>query len=224
MPSHTCPPRGAPAGEPAVRFEGAVRRYGPLHTVGPLDLAVRPGTCTALTGPNGCGKSTALRMAAGDEPCDEGAVRVLGAPPDQADPAFRRRVAVLDAPAFFPDLTVREHLELTAVGHGLGGRAPARVEEVLDECRLSAHAGLAPDGLSSGLRQMMSIAALLLPPVLDLLLLDEPERHLDHEARRWLADVLRARRDGGACLLLATHHRPLVESLAHEVHDMARPA
>ncbi|WP_155989182.1 hypothetical protein [Nocardiopsis sp. CNT312] len=51
MPVHPRPPRDASAGDPAVRFEGAVRRYGPLHAVGPIDLAVRPGTCTALTGP-----------------------------------------------------------------------------------------------------------------------------------------------------------------------------
>ena len=202
-----------------VRFEGVIRRYDAQHVIGPLDLTAGPGRCAALVGPNGCGKSTMLRVAAGSEHPDEGTVDVLGGAPAQNSPAFRSRVFVLDEVSYFPDLTVREHLELVAVGHGHGADAPVRVDDALERCRLTNHADLNPRKLSRGLQQLMSIAAMLLAPRLELLLLDEPERHLDSKAKEWLIGFLAERKAEGACLLLATHHRPFVDALADQVHD-----
>ncbi len=202
-----------------VRFEGVVRHYDAQHVIGPLDLAVGPGHCAALVGPNGCGKSTMLRIAAGNEHPDDGTVEVLGGAPAQNSPAFRSRVFVLDEVSYFPDLTVREHLELVAVGHGHGEGAPDRVDDALEGCRLTNHADLSPRKLSRGLQQLMSIASMLLAPRLELLVLDEPERHLDTKAKEWLAGFLADRKAEGVCLLLATHHRPFVEALADQVHD-----
>lgn len=201
----------------SIRFEGAVRRYDPQHVIGPVDLVAAPGECVALVGPNGCGKSTMLRVAAGTEPLDEGTVHVLGERPVQASSDFRARVAALDEASFFPDLTVREHLELTAVGHGLGQDADRCVEETLALCRLSHHADMSPGKLSRGLQQLMSIAVMLLPRATEVLLLDEPERHLDADAKEWFSTMLGQRKKEGACLLLATHHRPFVDTLADEV-------
>lgn len=201
----------------SIRFEGVVRRYDPQHVIGPVDLVAAPGECAALVGPNGCGKSTMLRAAAGTEPLDDGTVHVLGECPVQASPDFRSRVAVLDETSFFPDLTVREHLELTAVGHGLGQDTDQCVEEALSLCRLSHHADMSPSKLSRGLQQLMSIAVILLPRATEVLLLDEPERHLDDEAKEWLSTILEQKKKEGACLLLATHHRPFVDVLADEV-------
>lgn len=207
-----------------VRFDEAVRDYDGDRVVGPVDLVARAGECVALVGPNGCGKSTALRMASGVEHPDSGTILVLGRPPAPGAADFRRRVAVLDETSYFPDLTVREHLEIVAVGHGLGVDAPERVDEALEHCRLSGHADVAPGKLSQGLRQLMSIASILLPPRTEVLLLDEPERHLDERARTWLVEVLSGLRTEGACLLVATHHRPLVRALADRVYDYAEEA
>lgn len=201
----------------SVRFQGAVRRYDPQHVIGPVDLMAAPGECAALVGPNGCGKSTMLRAAAGTEPLDDGTVHVLGERPVQASPDFRARVSALDETSFFPDLTVREHLELIAVGHGLGQDTDRCVEETLSLCRLSHHADMGPGKLSRGLQQLMSIAVMLLPRTTEVLLLDEPERHLDAEAKGWLVTILEQRKKEGACLLLATHHRPFVDALAGKV-------
>lgn len=202
-----------------VRFEGVVRRYDAQHVIGPLDLAVGPGHCAALVGANGCGKSTMLRIAAGGEHPDDGTVEVLGGAPTQNSPAFRGRVFVLDEVSYFPDLTVREHLELVAVGQGHGEAAPDRVDDALERCRLTNHADLNPRKLSRGLQQLMSIASMLLAPRLELLVLDEPERHLDAKAKEWLIRFLADRKAEGVCLLLATHYRPFVDALADQVHD-----
>ncbi|GAB3745985.1 ATP-binding cassette domain-containing protein [Nocardiopsis nanhaiensis] len=202
-----------------VRFDGVVRRYDAHHVIGPFDLTVEAGRCAALVGANGCGKSTMLRIAAGTEHPDEGGIEVLGGAPAQNSPAFRSRVFVLDEVSYFPDLTVREHLELVAVGHGHGEGAADRVGDALDRCRLGNHADLNPRKLSRGLQQLMSIAAMLLTPRLELIVLDEPERHLDTNAKEWFAGFLADRKAEGVCLLLATHHRPFVDALADQVHD-----
>ncbi|ASU82830.1 ABC transporter ATP-binding protein [Nocardiopsis gilva YIM 90087] len=202
-----------------IRLKGVVRHYGPNHAIGPIDLEVGPGESVVLIGPNGCGKSTMLRVAAGLETYDSGSVNVLGGEPQQDSPDFRRRVFVLDELAFFPDLSVREHLELIAVGHGLGNKAARRVDAVLARCRLSLHGDLSPRQLSKGLQQLLLIASMLVPPSPDLMILDEPERHLDEDARSWLGEELVQKKLEGTGLLVATHHRPLVEALGDRVVD-----
>ena len=203
-----------------VECDGLVRVYGPGQAVGPVSLPLAAGEGAALTGPNGAGKSTLLRIVCGDDRPDEGTVRVLGGPPRAEDPRFRRRGLVLDEVSYFPDLSVREHLLLVAVGHGLGRSAEERVADVLEVCRLGGHRDLSPYKLSSGLRQLMGIAALLLPPEPELLVLDEPERHLDGTARTWLGEVLNERKRAGTAVLFATHSQELVHAAADRIVDV----
>ncbi len=203
-----------------MECDGLTRVYGPGQVVGPVSLALAPGEGMALTGPNGAGKSTLLRLVRGEERADEGTVRILGEPPRPADPGFRRRVLVLDEVSYFPDLSVREHLLLVAVGHGLGRSAEGRVAEVLETCRLGGHRDLSPYKLSSGLRQLMGIAALLLPPEPELFVLDEPERHLDGTARGWLGEVLGERKRAGTAVLFATHSQELARAVADRVVEI----
>jgi ABC-type multidrug transport system ATPase subunit len=207
-----------------VECEGVLRAYGPGHVIGPVSLVLAAGEGVALTGPNGSGKSTLLRIVHGAEHADEGTVRVLGGEPRGVDPEFRRRVLVLDEVGYFPDLTVREHLLLVAVGHGLGRAAEDRVAEVLELCRLGGHRDLSPFRLSSGLRQLMGIAALLLPPEPALLVLDEPERHLDGAARNRLGELLAERKRSGTAVLFATHSEELVRAAADRVVEVGGTA
>lgn len=207
-----------------VECDGVLRAYSPAHVVGPVSLVLAAGEGAALTGPNGSGKSTLLRVVCGSERADEGAVRVLGGEPRAGDPEFRRRVLVLDEVHYFPDLSVREHLLLVAVGHGLGRAAEGRVAEVLELCRLGGHRDLSPYRLSSGLRQLMGVAALLLPPEPELLVLDEPERHLDGAARNWLGEALSERKRSGTSLLFATHSEELVRAAADRVVEIGGEA
>ncbi|WP_234347528.1 ABC transporter ATP-binding protein [Streptomyces specialis] len=172
-----------------------------------LDLA--PGEIIALRGDNGSGKSTLLRVACGRERPTSGTVLFDGAPLDEDAPAARARIAtVLDTGAHYPDLTVREHLMLVALSHGLGPDAAGVVGEVLEEHHLAGHADVLPSALSSGQLQALALSAAFARPH-DLLILDEPEQRLDRRARGELADRLAAHRDRGAAVLLATHHDAL---------------
>jgi ABC-type multidrug transport system ATPase subunit len=123
---------------------------------------------------------------------------------------------VADPGATYPDLTVREHLLLVAVSHGVGSDAPGWVARALTEVGLAAKGDALPSALSSGQRQALLLAAALVRPR-DLLILDEPEQHLDPAARERLADRIAAERSDGTAVLLATHHPDLARRVADRV-------
>jgi ABC-type multidrug transport system ATPase subunit len=165
-----------------------------------VDLDVEPGQVVGITGVNGAGKSTLLRCLAGLQPFDSGEIEVLGRPPS-GDPAFWREAAyAAEEPAWYPGLTAREHLTLTALTHG----ASSDVEGWLDRFGLGPRADASPLTLSTGQRQRLLLASVLVRPS-RLLLLDEPERGLDPGFRTVLAEVLREHAAGGGAVLLATH-------------------
>ena len=190
--------------------------HGTAPVCAPVDLRLAAGRAVAVVGPNGSGKSTLLRTLVGLlEPLD-GTVAFAGAPVDERSAAFRRDVAaVLDDDAFFVSLTGREHLLLTARGHGV-----AAAEEVVDAeveaFGLGARADVLPSALSSGQRRRLALAAAFVRPA-RLLVLDEPERRLDAGMRARLAARLASLRDAGTAVLFASHDADVVGTVAHEV-------
>jgi ABC-2 type transport system ATP-binding protein len=189
------------------------RTYGERRALHPLDLDVAAGTCTALFGHNGSGKSTLLRIAGGRDLPTTGTARFDGRPIDEDDPEVRARVAVVgDTVACYPDLTVREHLELVTVAHAVDD-ADAWIDQVLADRRLTDHARALPSSLSSGQMQSLLLAAALVRPR-DLLILDEPEQRLDPGSRLRLAELLIGEKKDGVAVLLATHQADLAEAVA----------
>ncbi|MFE9429142.1 ATP-binding cassette domain-containing protein [Kitasatospora sp. NPDC006697] len=192
------------------------RTYGDRVVLHPLSLSLAAGECVALLGHNGSGKSTLLRVAAGRDLPTSGRVRFDGLPMDENDPRIRARVAVVgDTVAHYPDLTVREHLLLVAVAHGVADPG-VWVAQVLEEQLLTERAEALPSALSSGQLQALLLACALVRPR-DLLLLDEPEQRLDPGARRRLADLLRGELADGVAVMLVTHHADLAREVADRV-------
>lgn len=169
---------------PLLTLAGVSRSYGPLQALKEIDLAVASGQCIALLGVNGSGKSTLLRIAAGRDTPTSGQVRYDGQVLREDALAARTEIAVVgDASSAYPDLTVREHLLIVAIAHGGGASSPGLVDAALAECRLAEHAAALPGWLSTGQRQALQLAAVLVRPR-RLLILDEPEQRLDPAARR----------------------------------------
>jgi ABC-2 type transport system ATP-binding protein len=201
---------------PLLRLTDVSRSFGPVQALKPVGMCVDAGRCVALLGVNGSGKSTLLRIAGGRDTPSTGQVRYSGAPLREDDLAARTEIAMVgDASSAYPDLTVREHLMLVAIAHGAGAGADRLVDEAMAECRLSDHEMALPIALSSGQRQAMQIAAVLVRPR-RLLILDEPEQRLDPGARRWLAGLLTREKARDTAVLLATHHVELAEAVADE--------
>jgi ABC-2 type transport system ATP-binding protein len=170
-----------------------------------MDLTVAAGEIVAVVGPNGSGKSTLLRCLAGLQPAASGEVRVFGKPPADDGPFWRRVALLAEEPAWYPGLTVGEHLELMAAVHP---RARMTVEAALEVFALRERADAPPLNLSTGQRQRLSLAATLLRPS-TLLLLDEPERGLDAGFRAALAGLLTTYTDEGGTVVMATHDQGL---------------
>ncbi|MFI6049730.1 ABC transporter ATP-binding protein [Streptomyces violascens] len=200
-----------------LHLRGVRREFGERTVLHPVDLALRAGESVALMGPNGSGKSTLLRIAVGRDRPTEGTVSFGGSPLHEDDPQVRTRIAVVaDAPAFYPDLTVRQHLLLVAVAHGVGAEADTLVDHALDRTRLAGQSGLRPTALSSGQAQQLLLAAALVRPR-ELLVLDEPEQRLDPEARTRLVEHIREEQLRGVAVLFATHHTELALAAADRV-------
>jgi ABC-2 type transport system ATP-binding protein len=196
---------------------GISRSYGERLALCPVDLALAARQCLAVLGANGSGKSTLLRIAAGRDTPTTGQVVYSGRALTQDDLAVRTEIAVVgDMASAYPDLTVREHLQLVAVAHGAGREAGSMVDRALAECRLGDHGDALPGSLSSGQLQALHLAAVLVRPR-RLLVLDEPEQRLDPAARRWLAGLLTTQKRAGAAILIATHHAELAASVADQV-------
>ncbi|MFC4032978.1 ATP-binding cassette domain-containing protein [Streptomyces polygonati] len=199
--------------EALLRLRKVSRSYGKRLALHPLDLELRAGRCTALFGHNGSGKSTLLRIASGRDVPTGGQALFAGRVMSEDDPEVRARVAVVgDTVACYPDLTVREHLELVTVAHAVDDAA-GWIDQVLADRRLSDHARALPGALSSGQLQSLLLAAALVRPR-DLMVLDEPEQRLDPDARVRLAELLTAEKEGGVAVLLATHQAELAEAVA----------
>ncbi len=204
---------GSGTGE-LLALAGVSRRYGEREVLAPVDVTVAAGECVALMGPNGSGKSTLLRIAAGRDTATSGEVRLAGAMLAGDSKRARTHIAVTgDGVSFYPDLSVREHLELVATAHGAGERTEELVETALRECRLDDRAEAVPASLSSGQAQALQLAAVLVRPR-RLLVLDEPEQRLDPAAREWLAGLLVEEKAAGTAVLLATHHTELAHAVA----------
>ena len=178
------------------------QRFGDATIVQDLTFHVTAGEVVALVGGNGAGKTTTLRAIVGlDERCG-GEVLFDNEPMDERQPDVRRRVcALLDDGAWFPDLTVAEHLMMYAVAHDQDARTYA---DALAELSIAHLADRLPTTLSSGQTQRVKLAQALVRPW-DLLILDEPEQRLDDAGRAWLGAYLIKQAAAGRAVLMASH-------------------
>jgi ABC-2 type transport system ATP-binding protein len=197
--------------------DGVSHRYGDNVVLHDISFSVRAGECLALVGSNGAGKSTLLRLMTGRERPSEGSVRFDDREIHEDDLAIRRNVAaVLGDPVFYPDLSAREHLELVMVAHGLGEHASGRAESALADVGLAGRGDDLPTKFSAGQKQALFLAAALVRPK-QLLIADEPEQHLDPEARVALGERIRALMREGVAVCFSTHQRDLALAAADRV-------
>lgn len=198
---------GAPA--PALRARGVGRTYDGFMALASLSLEIRAGEMVALVGPNGAGKTTFMTIAAGLLEPSRGALEVAGAPAGSI--AARAAVSYLpDAPVFYDDLSLAEHLEYVAGLHGVGP-GDARGAHLIERLGLHGWEDSLPSEFSHGMRQKASIAFALVRPFA-LLLADEPFDGLDPPSRAVLFELIGEARAGGAAVLVSTHRRDVVAS------------
>lgn len=179
---------------------GLRKAFGSAVVLDDLDLDLAAGTVTVVSGANGAGKSTLLECLAGAQPPDAGTLHLHGEPTStQTTEHWRHVHAILDDFAWFPDLSVLDHLRLLdpSLDRDAATAALARLGA-------DAHVDRLPATLSSGQRQRCALASALVRPW-SVLVVDEPERHLDAEAVPAVAALLASLADDGRAVLVASH-------------------
>lgn len=173
-----------------------------------LNLEIRAGEVCAIIGPNGAGKSTMLKLLAGLQKPTSGSAAILGVSPREA----RQAIGVMpEELGLFDDLTVEEHLLLTADIY----KAPkSRVGQLLRALNLENRRATFASQCSHGMRKKTSFAMALLPNP-SVLLLDEPFEAVDPVSTRTMLKLLRdAAHERGLTVLLTSHIFSVVEHLA----------
>lgn len=171
-----------------------------------IDLMVGNGSVFGLLGPNGCGKTTLLRVLAGTLRPERGDVRLFPDAPSRSADGDRRREAVcFDRTPFVEALSGRENaIRLTSMRGAERDDATARVEHWLSVFGMSERADEPVATYSLGMRRKLGLTeAFAARP--ELMLLDEPLGGLDADGRAALFDSLRAERELGATVVVAIH-------------------
>ncbi|RCG31058.1 ABC transporter ATP-binding protein [Sphaerisporangium album] len=201
-----------------VGIEGVSRRFGDVVALDEVSLDIRQGEFFALLGPSGCGKTTLLRILAGFEAPDSGAVTLDGADL-LARPAHRRPVNLMfQSYALFPHMSVAKNVAYGLEREGLPrGEVSSRVAEVLATVGLTEQAGRRPHQLSGGQRQRVALArAIVKRP--RLLLLDEPLSALDKKVRAEMQlELKRLQHEVGITFVVVTHDQEEAMSLADRI-------
>lgn len=177
-----------------------------LEIVAGINFEVAPGSFAVLTGPNGSGKTTILRALCGNARVSAGDCG-FGELSSTGRDVLRRSgaSALVDFQPVSDSLTVREHLILIRESWSLlEADGLFETSAVVEEFWLDGLLDRFPYQLSSGQQQCLHLAMVLGRPA-TCYLLDEPDRHLDQHRRGKLVDSMRARCDGGASVLAASH-------------------
>jgi multiple sugar transport system ATP-binding protein len=206
-----------------VRFEQVTKRFGAHVAADAVDLDVQAGECLVLLGPSGCGKTTLLRLVAGLEQLDRGAIWIGDRRVDALDPAERDVAMVFQNYALYPHLTVFDNVAFPLRTRRV---ADADIDRRVHEA--AARVGLAdlltrrPAQLSGGQQQRVALArAIVRNPT--VYLMDEPLSNLDAQLRlQTRTELKRLHRELGTTMIYVTHDQGEAMTLGGRIAVMRR--
>jgi ABC-2 type transport system ATP-binding protein len=202
----------------AVVAEQLVRTYGSVRALDGLELRIAAGSVCAVIGPNGSGKTTAIRVLATLTIPDGGRAFVMGHDVVREAGAVRASIGLAGQHAAVDDdLTGRENLEVLGRMHHLGRReARRRGSELLDRFDLAAAGDRLVKTWSGGMRRRLDLVAtfIVAPPVL---FLDEPTTGLDPRSRNEIWSTIRDLAAAGTTVLLTTQYMEEADQLADDL-------
>jgi multiple sugar transport system ATP-binding protein len=192
----------------AVSYDDATRIYEgtDIAAVDKLNLDVADGELLVLVGPSGSGKSTALRMLAGLEPLDGGAIRIGERDVSEVRPRDRDIAMVFQNYALYPQLTVAENMGFALKQHGMPKEERVkRVKETARILDLEPYLDRKPKNLSGGQRQRVAMGrAIVRQPA--VYLMDEPLSNLDAKLRvQTRTEVVELQHRLGVTTVYVTH-------------------
>jgi drug efflux transport system ATP-binding protein len=187
----------------AISLDRVSKRYGHTTALRELSLSVERGEMFGLIGPDGAGKTTAIRLMCGLLRADSGAIRILGLDPVREHRRLTDSVGYLSQRfSLYGDLSVDENIAFFAEIHGLRDDRPRR-DRLLDMTQLAPFRSRLADRLSGGMKQKLALACTLIHEP-DLILLDEPTTGVDPVSRREFWKLLSEFLAQGITIVMAT--------------------
>ena len=204
-----------------ITLDRLTKRFGASVAVNELSLEIGQGELVSLVGGSGCGKTTTLRMIAGFERPDAGAIRFDGRVVNAVPPRKRGVGIVFQSYALFPTMTVAENIAFgPRVAKWPAAKVYERVAEMVELTHLGGFEGRYANQLSGGQQQRVALArALARRP--EILLLDEPLSALDAKIRlRLRGEVRKIQQDLGITTVYVTHDQEEALSIADRIAVM----
>src|ERR1700748_2979056 len=202
-----------PSAQLAVSTVGLTKRFGDRTVVDRVDLAIPAGSVCGFVGPNGAGKTTTIRMLLGLIRPTVGSGSILGGSLTEPATYLDKVGALIESPAFYPQLSGRDNLKALA---RLGRLPSSAIEPALERTGMSARAGDKYRSYSLGMKQRLGIAASLLPGP-ELLILDEPTNGLDPGGIVEMRGLIRSFADDGITVLVSSHLISEIEQVCDHI-------
>ena len=206
-----------------IELQSVTRRYGEVMAVNHVSVAIQPGEFFSMLGPSGSGKTTCLRLIAGFDHPDSGAVILNGQDMTRSAPYDRDVNTVFQDYALFPHLSVQQNVEYGLRVRGVSASdCFSRATEALDQVALTGFAARKPAQLSGGQRQRVALArALVNRP--SVLLLDEPLGALDLRLREQMQiELKRLHKQLGITFVYVTHDQGEAMSMSDRIAVFAK--
>ena len=193
--------------ELAIQAQGLSRNFGALTAVSALDLIVEKKIIYGFLGPNGSGKTTAIRLLTGLLKPSDGEVTVLGCKLPKEANKLRLKIGYMTQKfSLYDDLTVKENLQFIAKIYGLSANQQKyRLSELLSTYQLNQQSQQLAGSMSGGEKQRLALAAAVIHKP-QLLFLDEPTSAVDPQNRRDFWEQLFDLCDQGTTILVSTHY------------------
>ena len=187
----------------AISFVKVAKQYGATQALTDLSLDVHEGEMFGLIGPDGAGKTTAIRLMCGLLHADGGELKVLGLDPVRSHRQITERVGYLSQRfSLYGDLTIDENIAFFAEVHGVRDYH-ARRDQLLSMTQLTKFRSRLADRLSGGMKQKLALACTLVHEP-SLILLDEPTTGVDPISRREFWKLLSEFLAHGITILMST--------------------